>query len=123
MRDLLAPLGAALLLAGCYSGSMMQDTPGSSQGWNTTWGTAEPVSIADKTARWEQEWAQAKTQVVEARTNAAASGRDIPPEVEEEVTELLNRDLSGPSDDAVRLQRLQDSVSDARRLAELVSTG
>ncbi|MEL6206809.1 MAG: hypothetical protein AAFR47_16055 [Pseudomonadota bacterium] len=90
---------------------------------------APPAAAASATAvtpqrlaRWEDEWQEARQEVVVARQSAVSTGQPIPPEVDAEVTELLDRDLDAPSDED-RLQRLQDAVSDARRLAELVSAG
>ncbi|MGS4947583.1 hypothetical protein ACVDG3_19065 [Meridianimarinicoccus sp. RP-17] len=118
------PLAAVLLISGCSY----------VEAW---WPGPEDPPAADMAAppemqhtgvpspeidRWQAEWARSKREVAAARTEAAVSGRDIPPQVDAEVTELLDRDVSAPTDEE-RLRRLQDAVSDARRLAELVGPG
>lgn len=111
MRKILFSLGVAVLISGCA-----YETP------PPTNAAAEAAELQAKTALWEQKWAEAKREVVVARAHAKAVRRPVPPPVKKEVTELLERKVTGPTED-VRLQRLKDSVSDAKRLALLVSVG
>lgn len=118
MRHVLFGL-ALTALAGCYG----TGEPGSAAAPTATPATAEAPAMAEaRVARWEGQWAAARQDVVIARQEAVSTGRPIAPEVEAEVTELLNRDLES-ADDEERIQRLQDAVEDALRLAELVRIG
>lgn len=118
------PLCAVLLISGCAYVEAWWPGPEDASAAEM----AEPPATQDadmrngEVDRWQAEWARSKREVAEARTEAVASGRDVPPQVDAEVTELLDRDVSAPTD-AERLQRLQEAVSDARRLAELVGPG
>jgi len=78
--------------------------------------------MSERVACMERAWMASKRQVTEARAEAMASGRPVSPQVDAEVTEVLDRDVDGPTDE-VRLERLSDAVSDARRLAELLRPG
>lgn len=122
MRFFVLPLTVTLLLSGCYSwgdGSGWSDT---SSGWQAGGADLSDASLPEKVDRWEQEWQTAKQEVSQARAEAVTEGRVIPPKIDDDVTELVNREITGPSDEE-KLLRLQESVSDARRLAELVSAG
>jgi hypothetical protein len=118
------PLCAVLLFSGCTYGEAWWPGPEDASAADM----AEPSTMQDadmpngEVDRWQAEWARSKREVAEARIESVTAGRDVPPEVDAEVTELLDRDVSAPTD-AERLQRLQDAVSDARRLAELVGPG
>lgn len=65
-------------------------------------------------------WAESKRDLAVARSEAKAKDRKMPPEIDAEVDEVLSRKVGGDTDDA-RLEQLRDAVSDARRLAEIVS--
>jgi len=67
-------------------------------------------------------WAESKRELAEARSEAMAEGREMPPEADAEVNEVLSRNVGGDTDDA-RLEQLRDAISDARRLAGIVSAG
>ncbi|MGX0978311.1 hypothetical protein ACSSVY_004051 [Roseovarius sp. MBR-51] len=67
-------------------------------------------------------WAESKRELVEAKSVAVAENREMPPKVDAEVDEVLSRKVGGETDDA-RLEQLRDAVSDARRLAAIVSAG
>ncbi len=108
-------LATLMALAGCYG------TDGQTGGgWDAP--ATTPAETQARLANWEQQWADAKREVTVARAEAVATGTPIAPEVDAEVTELLERDLDSP-DPEVRIEQLQDAVSDALRLAELVSVG
>jgi hypothetical protein len=112
-------LAIVALLAGCNGST------------GTLYGTTapEPASALPTRAvtearvtRWEQQWQDAKREVVEARDTARDSPRPIAPELDAEVTELLDRDLESQNPEE-RISKLQNAVDDALRLAELVSIG
>ncbi|EAQ25813.1 hypothetical protein ROS217_05689 [Roseovarius sp. 217] len=67
-------------------------------------------------------WAESKRELAEAKSVAVAENREMPPKVDAEVDEVLSRKVGGETDDA-RLEQLRDAVSDARRLAAIVSAG
>lgn len=115
MRTIPLLIATAVLLAGCYGTG-----DSASGGWSEP--AATSAEIEARVANWEAQWAEARRDVTEARAEAVASGQPIAPEVDAEVTELLDRDLQS-SDPEVRIENLQDAVSDALRLAELVSIG
>jgi hypothetical protein len=124
---------AALLLSGCEMIGYAPDLafleharpPQGEAGPHTpNWAQPElpPTAPDTKRARWEQRLAEAKRDLVAARDIAVATQTPIAPTLEDQVTELLDRDLAAP-DDVIRIERLQDAVADALRLAELVSIG
>ena len=118
MRTRFLMLAGAMLLAACNG-----NTGGTGGGYGDR-GTpiASSAGTQARVANWEEQWADAKRKVTVARAEAVAAGQPIAPQVDAEVTELLERDLQSP-DPEVRIERLQDAVSDALRLAELVSLG
>ncbi|TDL84714.1 hypothetical protein [Meridianimarinicoccus aquatilis] len=122
MHKFVLSLAAAVLLSGCYSWGDGSDWSDTGSGWQAAGTELADAPLPVKVDHWEQEWATAKQEVADARAEVVAEGRTLPPKIDDDVTELVNREITGPSD-AERLQRLQDSVSDARRLAELVSAG
>ncbi|QIE43086.1 hypothetical protein G5B39_13660 (plasmid) [Rhodobacteraceae bacterium SC52] len=122
MHKFVLSLAAAVLLSGCYSWGDGSDWSDTGSGWQAGGTELADAPLRVKVDHWEQEWATAKQEVADARAEVVAEGRSLPPKIDDDVTELVNREITGPSD-AERLQRLQDSVSDARRLAELVSAG
>lgn len=67
-------------------------------------------------------WAESKRDLAEAKSVAVAENREMPPKIDAEVDEVLSRKVGGETDDA-RLEQLRDAVSDARRLAAIVSAG
>ncbi len=115
MRNALLAATAATLLAGCYG-----TDGGTGGGWSDPATTTAETDA--RVASWEGQWADARRDVIEARDEAVAAGEPVAPQVDAEVTELLERDLQSP-DPEVRIEKLQDAVSDALRLAELVSLG
>jgi regulator of protease activity HflC (stomatin/prohibitin superfamily) len=115
MRRLMIPLAAAGLLAGCAAPVAPPDMSAGGRGH----GPAAETGVT----RWEREWQQARRTVATARAEATASGARIPPELDREVTDLLGRRIADDRDDAARIEDLQDAVSDALRLAELLSIG
>lgn len=125
MRLPIATLAAVTALAAC-------DVPQETM-WDTmpcaapqaTGAYGAPLSDPDMDARMmcmEDAWAESKRALAEVRSEAVAERRALPPEVVAEVDEVLTRDVGGDTDDA-RLAELSDAVSDARRLAEIVSAG
>ena len=121
MRVLSIPLATALLLAGCHSTATSPAATGEG------WGNAAPATAAatdeERVARWEREWEEAKRKVAMARADAAAAGEPVAPEVDRQVMDLLNRRIDDAQGTEARIEDLQDAVSDALRLAELVSIG
>ncbi len=117
MRALSTSLTAALVLAGCQPAAMPPDAPAPAAGWHkgATAGTDERM------ARWEREWEEAKQSLAMARGEAATAGRTIPPEVDRQVTEVLDRQIEVDQAEEARIEDLQGAVSDALRLAELLS--
>ncbi len=129
MRALPISLAAALLLAGCQSTATppTATAPASgapAYGWGSH-GTAAGAAATreQRLARWEREWEEAKQTVATTRAQAVASGEPVPPELDREVTELLNRTVVADQGDETRIEDLQDAVSDALRLAEILSIG
>jgi hypothetical protein len=123
MRILFPSLLGVLALSGCEVPDAPQagGCPYYAGRQGQAYGGTE-TDMGAEVACMQREWTESKRQVSEARAETMASGRSIPPEVDAEVTELLNRDVEGPNDE-VRLRRLSDAVSDARRLAELLRAG
>jgi len=120
MRVLPICLAASLLLSGCYSTAAPTDaSPG---GWGSGAGASE-ATTEQRLTRWEREWQEAKQTVATARAETVAAGETVPPEVDRQVTDLLNRRIEGGQGAEARIEDLQDAVSDALRLAELVSIG
>lgn len=117
MRVLPILLAAALLLSGCHSTAQSPAAPVG------VWGSGATVTPEARLARWEREWQASKRTVATARDDAVAAGAAIPPEVDRQVTDLLNRRIVGGPDPEARIDDLQDAVSDALRLAELLSIG
>ncbi|PWR04536.1 hypothetical protein DKT77_00790 [Meridianimarinicoccus roseus] len=139
-------LAVLALLGGCgwpdWSGGDGNANTGWRSGWSETapateqaprtgWQSrpAEPsiaattaIPSAEEMRLWEEQWARSRRALADAQAEAAAAGRNLAPEVSAEVTEVVNREVTAP-DDAARLERLQRSVSDARRLAEIVGAG
>ena len=120
----IAALVGALALAACEAPEAGSRTDA---GWSGSggYGQTRPAARDEMQAEVEHmhaEWMDSRRRLAEARSEAMSAGRPISPEVDAEVTEVLARDIDAPSDE-VRLQRLSDAVSDARRLAELVSPG
>ncbi|QDY71101.1 hypothetical protein [Qingshengfaniella alkalisoli] len=107
------------LVTGCYATNDTSDQIATETSWGTT--PAEEFK-SPEIVRMEDEWAQAKQEVATERDNTVASGQAIDPQVNEDISEVLDRDTSAPNAE-LRLQRLQDAVTDARRLAELVRAG
>lgn len=126
MRAHAIALAAALPLAGCQTAAVPPDTDPAGE-----WGKASSVRAparadADtgaRMARWEQEWQARREAVAVARDDAVAAGATVPPELDREVTALLDREVETDQDDAARIEELQDAVSDALRLAELLRSG
>ncbi|MEM1431223.1 MAG: hypothetical protein AAGG09_17355 [Pseudomonadota bacterium] len=111
----LALLLLALAVSGCYGTTT---APPRAPAPAVTGATTD----AQRRAQWEDRWTQAKHEVAVARADAIAAGTPPAPQVDAEVTELLERDI-GSETDAARIEELEDAVSDALRLAELVSLG
>jgi len=119
MRTFSMSFAAALFLAGCQATTAPSDAP--AVGW-TSGAAAQPAEGAEeRMARWEWEWEESKQSVATARDEAMAAGATIPPEVDRQVTDLLDRRIEGDEGSEERIEDLQDAVSDALRLAELLS--
>jgi len=125
MRLPIATLAAVTALAACdvpqrpTRDAMHCAMPQSADTYGAPW------PVPDMDARMmcmENAWAESRSELAEVRSEAIAEGREVPPAVEAEVSEVLNRNIGGDTDDA-RLAQLRDAVSDARRLAEIVSAG
>lgn len=124
MRTPALSFAAACLVAGCAATVAPPDTPTTS--WTHAAAPGKTASRPDTAARmamWEQEWQGARQRVAAARTEAMAAGAAIPPEVDSEVSELMNRQIDEGPDEEARIEDLQNAVSDALRLAELLSIG
>ena len=120
MRFLSTALVACVLLSGCYSTATPTDASGGGWGGGAT---ANAATTEQRLARWEREWQDARQTVATARAETVAAGQTIPPEVDRQVTDLLNRRIPTGQGAEARIEDLQDAVSDALRLAELVSIG
>ncbi len=121
MRAFAIVLAAALPLAGCYTAAVPPDT--AAGGWGSGAAARADADTKQRLARWEQEWQERRQAVAVARNDAVAAGATVPPEVDREVTALLNRQVETDQDDEARIEDLQDAVSDALRLAELLRSG
>ena len=119
MRSLSISLAAVLLLAGCQTAAVQPDAPAA--GWHKGTAAATAASTEARMARWEREWEDSKQSVATARSEAIAAGATIPPEVDRQVTDLMDRQIEVDQDEEARIEDLQDAVSDALRLAELLS--
>jgi Spy/CpxP family protein refolding chaperone len=119
MRALSISLAAALLLAGCQYATAPSDAPAAR--WDSAAAAPSKAGAEERMARWEREWEESKQSVAMARDDAATAGATIPPEVDRQVTELLDRQIEVDQDEEARIEDLQVAVSDALRLAELLS--
>lgn len=128
MRLPIATLAAATALAACDVPRATHDATRNAMPCEApqsagTYGAPRPEPDMDaRMMCMEDAWAESKRELAATRSDAMAEGREMPPEVDAEVDEVLNRDVGGATDDA-RLEQLRDAVSDARRLAEVVSAG
>lgn len=127
MRALTLSLAATLLLAACQPAARAPaDAGGSAPAAAPPTATAAPTAAPSpeaRMARWEREWEASKLSLAVAREEAAATGTSIPPEIDRQVTDLLDRSIGEDQDEAARIEELQDAVSDALRLAEILSVG
>lgn len=112
-------LTAALMLAGCQ----VTSPPSGAADDRRVSGSADPYAggTEARLARWEREWSASKQTVTTARSEAIAAGAAIPPEVDRQVTELMDRQIEDDQVEGDRIEDLQNAVSDALRLAELLS--
>ncbi len=117
MRALSISLAAALLLAGCQYPAAPSDAPAAR--WDSAAAAPSVAGTEERMTRWERKWEEAKQSVAMARDDAVAAGATIPPEVDRQVTDLLDRQIEVDQDEEARIEDLQDAVSDALRLAEL----
>ncbi len=124
MRLPIAILAAAMALAACHAPQAARDTmPCEAPQPAGAYGAAPPAPDMDaRMMCMEDAWAESKRELAQARSDAMAEGREMSPEVDAEVDQVLNRKVGGATDEA-RLQQLRDAVSDARRLAEIASAG
>lgn len=122
MRGLAISLAAFALVSGCQTASAPPEGPvGGVSGWELAATEGPAASPTARQTRWEREWELSKERVARARDTAVAAGETVPPDVDREVTELLDRQIEGDAGSEARIKDLQDAVSDALRLAEILS--
>ena len=121
MRVPAISLVAAFLVSGCDPATVAPQA--STDGWGSGAMTGAAPSAEERQARWQREWQEAKQTVAMARDEAAAAGNPVPPELDRQVTDLLNRRIQSEEGSEARIEELQESVSDALRLAEILSIG